>query len=127
MLAVDTSVLIPFIEIREGPDIERFRKAICGRNLYIPPPVLAEILSDPRFPYSKRQDVREYPLMPLLDGFWERAGLTRAELISRGLRPKLPDTLIAQCCLDHDAALLTRDAGFKPFVEHCGLKLCEDD
>jgi predicted nucleic acid-binding protein len=35
----------------------------------------------------------------------------------------LPDTLIAQSCIDHDVALIARDEDFRHFAEHCGLRL----
>jgi len=31
--------------------------------------------------------------------------------------------LIAQACIDNDVALITRDADFRHFAKHCGLKL----
>lgn len=63
------------------------------------------------------------PLLEIRDGFWERAGRTRASLIHRKLKPKLADTLIAQLCIDHDIPLLTRDRDFSPFARYAGLRL----
>jgi predicted nucleic acid-binding protein len=59
----------------------------------------------------------------VLTGFWTRAGKLRANLIRRGHRPKLADTLIAQTCLDHKVGLLTRDRDFSTFARWAGLKL----
>jgi predicted nucleic acid-binding protein len=41
----------------------------------------------------------------------------------KGIRAKTADALIAQSCIDHDVALITRDRDFRHFVRHCGLKL----
>jgi hypothetical protein len=39
------------------------------------------------------------------------------------LKARLPDALIAQSCIDHDVALITRDVDFQKYADHCGLKL----
>jgi predicted nucleic acid-binding protein len=39
------------------------------------------------------------------------------------LRARLPDALIAQSCIDHDVALITRDRDFRYFAKYCGLRL----
>lgn len=71
-------------------------------------------------------DERELLTIPLLDispGYWARAGKLRAMLRKRGYPSKLVDTLIAQCCIDHDVPLLTRDRDFRPFARFGGLVL----
>ena len=65
-------------------------------------------------------DFRELRLLP---GYWARIGDTRAALIGRRLKAPLADTMIAQACIDHDVALITRDHDFRHFAEHCGLRL----
>jgi hypothetical protein len=62
-------------------------------------------------------------MLDLAEGYWIRAAATRANLLSRKLRARLPDALIAQACIDNDVALITRDADFRHFAKHCGLKL----
>lgn len=59
----------------------------------------------------------------VVSGFAGRAGRLRADLIRRGYRPKLADTLIAQTCLDHKVGLLTRDRDSGAFARWAGLKL----
>jgi predicted nucleic acid-binding protein len=44
-------------------------------------------------------------------------------LHAKRLKAKVADTLIAQSCIDHDVALITRDGDFRHFAKHCGLKL----
>ena len=60
-------------------------------------------------------------MLELHAGFWERAGRLRARTLGAGHKAKLADTLIAQCCLDHDVPLVTRDPDFKHFVQ-AGLR-----
>ena len=62
-------------------------------------------------------------MLEILPEYWERAGKLRAMLIERGLRPKIPDVLIAQSCLDHSVRLITRDSDFHQFEKHAGLLL----
>jgi predicted nucleic acid-binding protein len=87
------------------------------------PVVLAELFSDPlRSPQAKKS-LLNIPLLALLPGFWERTGLTRAELLRQKIRPKLADTLIAQVCIDHNIPLHSRDTDFRPFAKYAGLRL----
>ena len=87
------------------------------------PVVLAELLSDPTLPPLAETYLLSIQLFELGPGFWHRAGKLRSELIGRGHRPKLADTLIAQTCIDYDVRLLTRDRDFRPFVKYGGVRL----
>ena len=53
----------------------------------------------------------------------ERAGILRARLHAHRLTFRLADSLIAQSCLDHNLALITRDRDFRHFAQHGGLRL----
>jgi predicted nucleic acid-binding protein len=87
------------------------------------PVVLAELFSDPLRNVQAKKSLLALPLLTLLPGFWERAGLTRAELLKHKIKPKLGDTLIAQVCIDHNITLHSRDADFRPFAKYAGLQL----
>ncbi len=63
------------------------------------------------------------PILDIKQGYWQRAGNTRAKLLNKGLKARLADTLIAQSCIDHRIPLITRDDDFRHFVKHCELKL----
>jgi predicted nucleic acid-binding protein len=67
--------------------------------------------------------IRDIPLLEVDKDYWLRAADTRKKILSRKLRARLADTLIAQSCIDHDVALITRDVDFRHFAKHCGLKL----
>lgn len=123
MAAVDSSTLIAFIGGDQGDDVALFVAKAAAGGIALPPAVLAEVLSDPRLPDEHRRVILELPLLAVLDGFWLRVAAIRAVLLSRRLRARLADALIAQSCIDHDVALITRDRDFRHFADHCGLKL----
>jgi predicted nucleic acid-binding protein len=103
--------------------VELIEAHLAQRAVTMSPVVLAELLSDPLRSLAARESLLQLPLLKLIDGFWERAGLTRAVLVRNGLKPKLADTSIAQLCIDHRIPLHTRDLDFRPFAAHAGLRL----
>jgi predicted nucleic acid-binding protein len=123
MIAADSSALISFFAGESGEAAEQVAAALAASNICLPPPVLAEMLSDPAAAKEMSVTVIDFPMLPVLDGFWERAGLSRALLRQKGLKAKLGDALIAQSCIDHGLPLITRDGDFRHFARHCGLKL----
>lgn len=60
-------------------------------------------------------------MLPIIDGYWQRAGDLRAQLLRGGFKAKLADCLIAQACIDSDATLITYDRDFRHF-ERAGLR-----
>lgn len=123
MIAVDTSSVVAYLSGEAGPDVEATEIALRQKQAVFPPVVLSELLSDPALTGTVRSLLVQVPLLDLTDGYWERAGLLRAKVIAGGRRARLADALIAQSCLDHDVALVTRDADFGHFVRFGGLKL----
>jgi predicted nucleic acid-binding protein len=108
MIAADTSSLVAFFAGESGVDVRTVLQSLESRSLVLPPVVVTELLSDAKMPKDLRQDLLLVPIFSLKDGFWERAGAMRATLISKHLKARLADTLIAQVCVDHDVALITR-------------------
>ncbi len=88
----------------------------------LPPPVLSELYSKPQRAQFE-SIVAQLPLIELADGFWTRTGEARRVLLGKGFKAALADALIAQCCIDADMPLITRDADFQHFKRWCGLKL----
>ena len=121
MIAADTSTWISFFEGEQGDDVLALARALQSRQVVMPPPVLTELLSDPELSASVAQTLVELPLVALKDGFWHRAGRLRAKVLARKRKARLGDALIAQCCMDADIALITRDRDFKAFS--AGLNL----
>lgn len=120
MIAADTSTLIAFLEGASGPDIERLAYAAASGDLVLPPVVVVEVLGATA---ALQTVVPDIALLDVRQGFWKRAGRNRSLLREKGLKANLGDTLIAQFCIDHGVALITRDADFRHFAKHCGLKL----
>ena len=115
MIAADTSTWISFFGGEQGDDVLALARALQSRQVVMPPPVLTELLSDPELSASVAQTLLELPLVALKDGFWHRAGRLRAKVLARKRKARLGDALIAQCCIDADIAIITRDGGFKAF------------
>jgi hypothetical protein len=123
VIAIDTGSLIAYLGGGEGPDVDATALALEHRHAALPPVVLSEILSDPALAPDVRALFVRLPLLEVADGYWERAGLLRARMLAAGRRTPLADTLIAQSCLDHDVALVTRDADFRYLARTAGLRL----
>ena len=123
MIAADTSSLSAYFKGETGKDVERVDSAFADGELRLPPVVLTELLSDPALSDRVRTVIAAFERLEINEGYWERAGDTRRKLKTLGLRAKIADALIAQSCIDHDVALITRDPDFRHFAKHCGLKL----
>jgi len=123
MIAIDTSSFVAYLEGGAGKDVEATQIAIENKQAVLPPVVLTELLSGPGLPGHVRALFQQVPLLEVHAGYWERAGILRAQLLTRGHRTRVADSLIAQSCLDHDVALITRDMDFRHFVAVAGLKV----
>lgn len=122
MIAIETSSFVAFLEGGAGKDVEAAQLALENKQAVLPPVVLTELLSGPALPGHVRTLFQQVPLLEVHAGYWERAGILRAQLLGRGHKARVADSLIAQSCLDHDVALITRDRDFRHFVA-VGLKL----
>ncbi len=123
MIAADTSSLIAFFAGERAPDTEQIAQALQGGQIAIPPVVLTEVLSDATCFAQLAPVVSHWPQLDVTQDYWLRAAKIRAILLEKKLAAKIPDALIAQSCIDHDVALITRDADFRHFAKYCGLKL----
>ncbi len=123
-IAVDTSSMIAFLQ-NEGDteDVVNITKAIQNEQLALPPPVLSELLSDSQLPQNVANGLIALPQLPIKAGFWERTGFLRASILAERKKARLADTLIAQCCIDNQAPLITRDKDFRHFISENGLDL----
>lgn len=123
MIAADTSTWVSFLEGESGEDIRRLDKALADRQVLMIPVVLTELLSDPKLHPDVVRTLSEVPLLEVGSGYWQRAGLLRAKVLSRGRKARLGDALIAQSCSDNGVTLLTRDRDFRAFTETVGLEI----
>jgi predicted nucleic acid-binding protein len=123
MTAADTSSLVAYFKGEPGNDVERVAAALAAGDLTLPPVVVTEILSDPASAPAISQHIESLAQLEVTEGYWARAGQARRLLHGHGFKAKVGDALIAQSCIDHDVALITRDRDFRHFAKHCGLKL----
>jgi hypothetical protein len=123
MIAADTSTWVAFLEGATDSDAQQLRRALMDKQVVMAPAVLAELLSDPGLPPKVAASLIDVPLIQVTEGYWQRAGLLRAIVLARGRRARLGDALIAQCCIDEDVPLITRDRDFRAFTEAAGATL----
>ena len=123
MIAADTSSLVAYFEGVSGADVDAIDRAARDNQLVLPPVVLTEILSDPGLPKNVRAAIAALPTLDVTPGYWERAGLLRASVLRRGRKARIADALIAQSCVDHGLALITRDKDFRSMLHGFGLVL----
>ena len=137
MIAVDTSTWIAFLEGDGGEDTRLLDRALLDRQVVMAPVVLTELLSDPKLPRAVAKTLSDVPLIfneraqrhvqpvrfDIESGYWRRAGELRSKVLRKRRKARLGDALIAQSCIDHKLALLTRDQDFVAFAEAAGLDL----
>jgi predicted nucleic acid-binding protein len=123
MIAADTSTWISFLEGDAGRDIEMLAKALGDRQLVMTPPVLTELLSDPKLSASVARTLSDVPLIETQPGYWQRAGRLRARVLAEKRKARLGDALNAQSCIDARVSLITRDRDFQAFAEAAALDL----
>ena len=83
MIAIDTSSFIAYLSGAAGVDVDAVGLALAHRQAVLPPVVLSELLSDPELPRAVKPLFVGLPMLPLSDGYWERAGLLRARVLAR--------------------------------------------
>jgi predicted nucleic acid-binding protein len=128
MIAADTSTWIAFLEGAPDPgspgiDAQLLEQALTDRQVLMIPVVLTELLSDPVLPSGVAETLSEIPMIEVEPGYWQRAGLLRAKVLSMPRKARLGDALIAQTCLDRGISLLTRDKDFRAFADAARLNL----
>ncbi len=123
MIAADTSTWVAFLEGDSGDDVVLLDKALSDRQVVMVPVVITELLSDPKIPAAVVKLLSGVPVLEVQDGYWQRAGASRAKVLAKGRKARLGDALIAQSCVDGGISLLTRDRDFRSFAEAVGLQL----
>ena len=106
-----------------GRDANLLDKALQERQVVMAPVVLTELLSEPGLPADIAEMLAQIPAIDIAPGYWQRAGELRAKVLSRRRKARLGDALIAQCCLDANLRLITRDGDFRAFADAAGLDL----
>ena len=122
MIFADTNVWIAYLAGEEGDDVSCLDAALDANSTRMVPMVLSELLSSPTLLAEHAQALLGIQLLSLTRDYWAQVGKLRVSLQAKRYRPRLVDTMIAQTCIVHDAILMTRDAGFRRFLD-AGLKL----
>jgi predicted nucleic acid-binding protein len=123
MIAADSSTWIAFLEGAPGQDAQLLERGLGDRQVLMVPVVLTELLSEPMLSSEVAATLSEIPMIEVEPGYWHRAGLLRAKVLSMRRKARLGDALIAQTCIDRGIALLTRDKDFRAFADAAGLNL----
>ncbi|HEV3277617.1 MAG TPA: PIN domain-containing protein [Terriglobia bacterium] len=123
MICADTSSMVAYFRGERGRDVELVDQALADGLLVLAPASVAELLSYPELSPSLERSLLEIMQLEITSGYWERVGRLRALLFRHRLRPKLADSLIAQSCLDHDTAVVTRDRDFAGFQRLARLRV----
>jgi predicted nucleic acid-binding protein len=123
MIVADTSTWVAYLEGAADNDAQLLRRALIDKQAVMAPAVLTELVSDPKLPPEVAASLVDLPLIQISAGYWQRAGQLRAKVLALGRRARLGDALIAQCCIDEDVPLLTRDRDSRAFARAAGLDL----
>jgi len=111
-----------YLDGQTGHDTDWVDLTLSQGQTAIPPIVITELLSERTMQAETRALLAHIDVLPIHDGYWERAGELRASVRAAGLKAKLADCLIAQSCIDNDASLITYDRDFRHF-ESAGLRV----
>lgn len=123
VLVVDTSTWISYFKGKKNDDLDL---ALQEARVYLPPIVIAELLSGKMKNHEKTQlkdFLSELPICLSDFDHWARVGDLRASLLKQGLTVSTPDAHIAQCALDLKGYLLTEDTIFQKISHEIELKL----
>jgi predicted nucleic acid-binding protein len=122
VIAVDSSSMRRYLDGATGTDVESVTLALRNRSIVLPPVAFAELMSDPRLPFTHAVTLTGFRVLSISAGYWLRAAELRASILREDFKASLPDTLIAQSCIDHDIPLITYDRDFRHF-QRAGLQL----
>jgi len=126
-MVVDTSVWIGFFA---GDTIPVLEEALAAQIVILSPVVVAELVSGAINPRDRRaisELVLELPVHETPREHWVAVGDLRRKLRSKGLSVSTPDAHIAQCTLDRQSLLLSRDAIFSRISDVVPLRLVREE
>lgn len=122
-IVADTSEWVEYLAGRPAALLDH---ALAAGLVVLPPVVVAELLSGVRLAADRAQLedlLRDLVMADVAFDHWVRVGALRATLRAHGLSVSTPDAHVAQCALDQDAPLLTRDAVFSKIARLTPLRL----
>lgn len=122
-IVADTSEWIEYLAGRPAPLLDH---ALAAGLVVVPAIVIAELLSGVRNATDRAELedlLRDLAMAESPFAHWSRVGVLRGSLRAHGLSVSTPDAHVAQCALDHDAPLLTRDLVFRQIAKLTKLRL----
>ena len=122
-IVADTSEWIEYLAGRQADLLDH---ALAAGIVVVPPIVVAELLSGAadRAERDALADLlHDLVLHPTTFDHWVRVGLLRLSLRAAGVTVSVPDAHVAQCAIDRDVPLLTRDAVFSRIADHTELRV----
>ena len=127
MIFVDSSVWIDYFRGAQTPETDRLDALLGNEELVTGDVVLAEVLQGFESDRDFRRALALFETLTIVDLGGREAAIAAARnfrrLRARGVTVrKTIDTLIASWCIRNDAALLSGDRDFAPFMTHFGLK-----
>ena len=117
----DTSAWIAYFS---GEFLPAISEALATATVVLPPLVVAELVTGATTPRDREEVgnlLQEVIVYATELDHWISVGLLRQQLRRVGLSITLPDAHIAQCAIERDATLLTRDAVFAKIARHTKL------
>ena len=122
-VVVDTSVWIDFFSGRPVPALE---DALAGGLVVMAPVVIAELVSGAKSERDRRAIADLLDRLPFHEtpkSHWMRVGNLRRGMQEKGIAVSTPDAHVAQCALDLEAILLSRDSVFSRIARLFPLRL----
>src|SRR5688572_27814188 len=101
--------------------IREVEDATIAADLVMSPLVIAEVLSGDLVPEARTtfgELLQDYPTHDTPLAHWIAVGELRRMLAMKGVNATIPDAHIAQCALDLDATLISRDDIFVLIAKH---------
>ena len=122
---VDSSV---WIDVLAGERVAAIEEAMAEGTLVLSPLVIAELLSGDLTIQQREiigEMLQDFVLHKTLLEHWMNVGALRRLLAARGVNVSIPDAHVAQCAVDRDAILYSRDEVFAVIASHTPLRLGE--
>jgi predicted nucleic acid-binding protein len=122
-VVADTSEWIEYLAGRPAPF---FAHCLEAGSLIVPPMVITELTGGARTreEFMVLEDLlADLPMHEAGFHYFSRAGALRQMLAAQGLSISPADAQVAQCALDRQAPLVTRDAVFWKIAAHAPLRL----
>jgi len=124
VIVVDTSVWIDYFRQQKLVAQESIEIALKEGRVYVPPIVVAELLSSTMRSVQRNElelFLRELAWCECDITHWIRVGALRASLAMNGYSVSTPDAHIAQCAIDLNAILYSKDAIFRKISARAGF------